>query len=327
MNNQLRWLGIMSLAVLTFSVSAENLVIGYQTGVQPASVDQADGHFEKTLGKPITWRRFNSGPDVVAALASDSIQIGNLGSSPFAAAVSRRLPLVAFLVSTQINSAEALVVTKTSHIKSPQQLIGKTIATPFVSTSHYSLLAALKHWGIQPAQVNIVNLAPLEILAAWKRGDIDGAFVWSPALSAIEKEGRILADAKQVGQWGSPTFEVWVARQDFAAKHSEILTQFSQVVLNRFEDYQQHPKNYQAGSENVAKIAKLVGVPVEDVPALLAGSHYPIRQEQLSPALLGGGTAVATKATAQFLLQQKTIPEIQQSYQHWVSAEFISKDK
>lgn len=34
-----------------------------------------------------------------------------------------------------------------SGIDKPEDLIGKTIATPFVSTSHYSLLGALKHWG------------------------------------------------------------------------------------------------------------------------------------------------------------------------------------
>jgi taurine transport system substrate-binding protein len=51
-------------------------------------------------------------------------------------------------VSAQINAAEALVVRNGSGIDKPEDLIGKTIATPFVSTSHYSLLGALKHWGL-----------------------------------------------------------------------------------------------------------------------------------------------------------------------------------
>ena len=37
-----------------------------------------------------------------------------------------------------------------SGIEKPEDLVGKTVAVPFVSTTHYSLLAALKHWGIDP---------------------------------------------------------------------------------------------------------------------------------------------------------------------------------
>ncbi len=58
-------------------------------------------------------------------------------------------------------------------IKTPQDLIGKKVAVPFVSTGHYSLLAALKSWNIDPSKVQILNLAPPAIIAAWKRGDID----------------------------------------------------------------------------------------------------------------------------------------------------------
>ena len=100
-------------------------------------------------------------------------------------------------------------------------MIGKRIAVPFISTTHYSLLAALKHWGIKPGQVEIVNLQPPAIIAAWQRGDIDGAYVWAPAVNALEKDGKVLTDSEQVGQWGAPTLDVWVVRKDFAEKHPE----------------------------------------------------------------------------------------------------------
>lgn len=127
-------------ALFSFSTHAAGLTVGYQTGIDPSKVPQADGVYEKTIGEKIDWRRFNSGPEVVTAIASGDVQIGNLGSSPLAAAASRNLPIVAFIVSAQINAAEALVVRNGSGIDKPQDLIGKTIATPFVSTSHYSLL-------------------------------------------------------------------------------------------------------------------------------------------------------------------------------------------
>lgn len=313
----------VGMAALAGQASAVDLVVGYQTGVDPSKVAQADGLYDKAVGQKIDWRRFNNGPEVVAALASGDVQIGNLGSSPLAAATSRKLPLVTFLVAAQIDSAEALVVRNGSGIDQPEQLVGKTIATPFVSTSHYSLLGALKHWGVDPTKVKIVNLNPTEIAAAWRRGDIDGAFVWSPALGEIKKNGKVLADAAQVGSWGAPTFEVWVARKDFAEKHPEILAQYAKVALQAFADYQAHGKDWNAGSEQAKKIARLTGADAADVPELLAGSRYPDAEAQLSPELLGGGTAKAIARTAEFLKEQKRIPTVLDDYSPYVSAEYV----
>ncbi|MEH3024125.1 MAG: taurine ABC transporter substrate-binding protein [Pseudomonas oryzihabitans] len=315
----------VSALALTVQAQAADLVIGYQTGVDPSKVAQADGRYEKAIGQRIDWRRFNSGPEVVAALASGDVQIGNLGSSPLAAATSRKLPLVTFIVSAQIDSAEALVVRDGSGIATPEQLVGKTIATPFVSTSHYSLLGALKHWGVDPTQVKIVNLNPTEIAAAWRRGDIDGAFVWSPALGEIKKNGKVLADAAQVGAWGAPTFEVWVARKDFAEQHPEIVSQFAKVTLDAFADYQAQGKRWGADSEQAKKIARLTGADAADVPELLAGSRYPAAQAQLGAELLGGGTAKAIARTAEFLKEQKRIPTVLDDYSPYVSAEYVRK--
>lgn len=204
-----------------------------------------------------------------------------------------------------------------------QDLAGKTIATPFVSTSHYSLLGALKHWQIDPSKVKIVNLNPAEIAAAWRRGDIDGAFVWSPALGEIKKSGKVLTDAAEVGQWGAPTFEVWVARKDFAEKHPEIVARFARVSLDSFADYNAHKAEWTADSEPVKKIARLTGADPRDVPELLAGSTFPESQAQLSADLLGGGTAKAIAGTAEFLKEQKRVPAVLGDYSPYVSADFV----
>jgi taurine transport system substrate-binding protein len=311
------------LAGLTWTAQAADVTIGYQTGVDPSKVPQADGAYEKATGQTIDWRRFNSGPEVVAALASGDLQIGNLGSSPLAAATSRNLPIVAFIVSAQINSSEALVVRNGSGIEKPEDLRGKTIATPFVSTSHYSLLGALKHWGLSGKDVKVVNLNPTEIAAAWKRGDIDGAFVWSPALGEIRKTGKTLTDAAEVGRWGSPTFEVWVARKDYADKHPEVIAKFAGTTLAAYADYTAHTGEWTADSAPVKKIAKLTGANAEDVPDLLSGSAYPDAAAQKSTALLGGGTVKDIAATAEFLKEQNKIPTVLPDYSSFVSAKYI----
>ena len=310
---------------LSFGVQAANLTIGYQTGIDPSKVPQADGVYEQVIGEKIDWRRFNSGPEVITAIASGDVQIGNLGSSPLAAAASRNLPIVAFIVSAQINGSEALVVRNGSHIDAPKDLIGKTIATPFVSTSHYSLLGALKHWGLDTKQVKVVNLQPGEIAAAWKRGDIDGAFVWSPALGEIRKTGKTLTDAAEVGQWGAPTFEVWVVRKDFAEKHPEVVAKFAKVTLDSFAEYAAHKSEWTADSVPVQKIARLTGANAADIPELLEGSTFPDARAQQTDALLNGGTAKAIGETAKFLKEQGKVETVLPDYSAYVTGKFIKE--
>jgi len=315
-----RLFAAIALAGLSLSAQAAPLTIGYQTGVDPSKVPQADGAYEKAIGQPIDWRRFNAGPEVVAAIASGDVQIGNLGSSPLAAAASRKLPIVAFIVSAQINSAEALVVRNGTGIEDYTQLVGKTIATPFVSTSHYSLLGALKHWGLE-GKVKVVNLQPAQIAAAWKRGDIDGAFVWSPALGEIRKTGKVLTDAAEVGGWGAPTFEVWVARKDYAEKNPQVIAQFAKVTLQAYADYAAHKAQWTEASEPVKKIARLTGSNAADVPELLAGSAYPDTAAQQTE--LKNETAKAIARTAEFLKEQGKIESVLPDYAPYVSAQFV----
>ena len=114
----------------------------------------------------------------------------------------------------------------------PADLVGKKVAVPYVSTTHYSLLAALKHWKVDANKVNVINLRPSEIAAAWQRGDIDGAYVWAPAVNELEKDGTVLTDSEKVGQWGAPTLDVWVVRKDFAEKHPEVVKAFAKSAID-----------------------------------------------------------------------------------------------
>lgn len=317
----LRLLAVLLVTGLSICAQAQDIIIGYQTGIDPTKVPQANGGYEKAIGEKLDWRRFNSGAEVVTAIASGDVQIGNLGSSPLAAAATRGLPIVTFVVAAQINSAEALVVRNASNIHKPADLVGKTIATPFVSTSHYSLLGALKHWNVDASKIKVVNLNPAQITAAWKRGDIDGAFVWSPALGEIKKDGKVLTDAAEVGTWGAPTFEVWVARKDFAEKHPEVLAKFAKVSIDAYTAYNANKAAWTADSEQVKAIARLTGANAADVPELLAGSTFPESAEQ--KALLNGKTAKDIAATAVFLKEQGKADGVLADYSPYVSSQFV----
>ena len=253
------------------------------------------------------------------ALASGDVQIGNIGSSPLAVAASQQVPIEVFLLASQLGSSEALVVKKS--ISKPDDLIGKRIAVPFISTTHYSLLAALKHWGIKPGQVQIVNLQPPAIIAAWQRGDIDGAYVWAPAVNELEKDGAVLTDSSKVGEWGSPTLDVWVVRKDFAEQHPDIVKAFARSALAAQKAYLDDPDGWLRQPENLQKLSRLSGVPEADVPGLVKGNTYLTAEQQARQ--LNGPVNKAIVDTAAFLKEQGKVPAVAADYGQYVTDKFV----
>lgn len=308
-----------ALAFITFQAQAVNVTIAYQTSAEPAKVAQADNTFAKESGATVDWRKFDSGSSVVRALASGDVQIGNIGSSPLAVAASQQVPIEVFLLASQLGSSESLVVKKS--ISKPEDLIGKRIAVPFISTTHYSLLAALKHWGIKPGQVQIVNLQPPAIIAAWQRGDIDGAYVWAPAVNELEKDGTVLTDSSKVGEWGSPTLDVWVVRKDFAQQHPDIVKAFAHSALTAQKAYLDDPDGWLKQPENLQKLSRLSGVPESDVPGLVKGNTYLTAEQQVQQ--LNGPVNKAIVDTAAFLKKQGKVPAAAADYGQYVTDKFV----
>ncbi|WP_285425303.1 MULTISPECIES: taurine ABC transporter substrate-binding protein [unclassified Pseudomonas] len=319
----LRLFAALSLAGSALLAHAADFTVAYQTTVDPAKVAQADGAYEKATGSDISWRKFDNGADVITAIASGDVQIGYLGSSPLTAAATRKVPVETFLIATQIGAAEALVARNGSGINSPQDLVGKKVAVPFVSTGHYSLLAALKHWNIDPAKVTIVNLAPPAIAAAWKRGDIDATYVWDPALGVAKETGKVLITSGELAKVGAPTFDAWIVRKDFADKHPDIVKAFAKTTLDAYAEYRKDPAAWLANSSNVDKLVKLSGAKPTDIPGLLQGNVYPLAADQATE--LGAPTTEAITKTAAFLKEQGKVDAVLADYTPYVSAKFVTQ--
>lgn len=299
------------------------LTIGYQTVVEPSKVPQADGLYEKNLGAQIEWKKFDSGADVIAAIASGAVDVGYVGSSPLAAAASKQLPIETIFVVGLIGESEALVARDGSGITKLADLVGKKVAVPFVSTTHYSLLAGLKHEGIDAKSVQILNLRPPEIAAAWERGDIDAAYVWDPSLGQIRASGAVIIDSSKVAEWGAPTFDAWIVRTDFAKEHPEAVTGFVKTTGAAYQQFLKDPAAWTAQSEEARKIAKLTGAKVEEVPQLLKGYVFPTLTQQASADFLGGATVKAVAETSAFLKEQGRIDAVLDDYGPYISTKYV----
>jgi len=314
-----------SFLFIAESALAQSVKIGYQTGIDPSKVALADGLFEKNSGQKIEWRRFDNGAEVIRALASGDIDIGNVGSTIVATAGARKLPITTFLIAAELGTSEALIVRNGTGISSPNDLIGKTIAVPFVSTSHYSLLAALKHWNIDRSKIKIINLRGSEIPAAWKRGDIDAAYVWEPALGAIKESGKVLVSSADLSGWGLPTYDVWVVRNQFAEKNAAFLNSFSKTTFDFFKAYKANPIPFANSPENLQKIGRVTGAKAADITTLLSGNQYPSAEQQQD--ILSKRYVQAIADTAKFLKEQGKLDSVAPDYSSYATTKFLGATK
>ncbi|WP_199259536.1 taurine ABC transporter substrate-binding protein [Paracoccus binzhouensis] len=302
------------------------VVVGYQQIVGPFVAAIADGRLDAAVreaGYEIDWRQFSSGGDISTALASGNVPVGVLGSTGIAASATRGVEFELFWILDNIGKSEALVARKGSGIETPADLTGKNVAVPFVSTSHFHLLVGMDQvWKIDPRGVNILNMKPPQILAAWQRGDIDAAYVWPPALTELMKEGTVIADSEQIGAASVPTFDGLVADKAFAAENPEFMAAFTKALAAAYADYNANKAAWTADSPQVAGIVKMIGGEPQGAVAALNMLSFPDAAEQASETWLAGGAVRALSESARFLVEQKQIDGALEDYAPFVNASF-----
>ncbi|GIM95010.1 taurine ABC transporter substrate-binding protein [Paractinoplanes toevensis] len=206
------------------SASDKSIRIAYQAFPSGDLVVKNQGLLEKALPDyKITWTKFDSGASINTAFVAKSLDIAAIGSSPVARGLSAPLNIpyqVAFVLDVAGDN-EALVARNGSGVTDVAGLKGKKVATPFASTAHYSLLAALDKAGVKESELTIVDLEPQDIQAAWTRGDLDAAYTWLPSLAALKKDGKVLISSRELATAGKPTLDLGVVSTAFATAHPE----------------------------------------------------------------------------------------------------------
>lgn len=326
---RIRWQSIVIMLLLSFMVVAggcstdtgktgdtktgvadvpQEIRIGYQVSPNGELLAKALGLAEKKFpGTKISWIKFDSGRDVNTAIASGSIDFGLVGTPPGAVGIAQGLPYQVYYLHDIIGESEALVVKKDSGIHSLQDLKGKKIATTFGSTSHFSLLSALKQQGIDPADITILDMQMPDLIAAWQRNDIVGGYAWQPAQSQLVADGgKVLITSKEVAEKGGITGEFGIVYNDFIQKYPQAVKTYISVLDEAVQYYRSHPK------ESAQALSKELGLSPE--ASLKAMNEIIVldAKQQTDSKYLGtpdhpGDFAKLLKETADFLVVQKTI--------------------
>jgi taurine transport system substrate-binding protein len=325
------WLTGAALALAAGCAFAQQkeVTIAYQDMLDPYRVAQESKELEKATGYKINWKQFCGGGEVIKAMASGAVQIGEVGSSGIAAATSRGEPMELFWILDDIGSAETLVARNGSGINSVKDLKGKKVAVPFNSTTHFHLMVALEQAGINPKDVQILNLRPPEVAAAWNRGDIDATWIWNPVLAQVKQNGKVIMTSGQVSaSTGKATFDGYVVNKNWAKDHNDFMVKFVKVLAASDENYRKNKAKWTKDSPEVKAVAKWSGAKPEDVPEGIALYQFPTLAEQNAKWLGGGKNSIAAKAleaTSKFQPSQKQIEKTLPDYSAVVTDKYVKE--
>lgn len=284
--------------------------IGYQAFPSGDLIVKEKGLLEKALpGHTVKWIKFDSGASINTAFVAGSIDLAAIGSSPVARGLSEPLniPYQVTWVLDVAGDNEALVARDGSGIEDVEDLVGHKVATPFSSTSHYSLLAALDKAGVDASKVELLDLEPQDIVAAWSRGDIDAAYVWLPTLDELGKTGETLLSSRELAASGKPTLDLGVASTAFIEKQPEVIAAWRKAQAQALDLIHDDP------SAAADAVGKQLGIDPGDAAAQLKQGIFLKPAEQADDKWLGrpgkvGGLAENLHSAAEFLAGQKQIP-------------------
>lgn len=304
------------------AASSESLVVKIGTQEMPndEGIVKALGYFEEEMDAEIEIVKFDSGKDVNTALTSGAIDFGLLGSCPATIGICNDIGVEMIWIHEVLGSVESLVSRSETNITSVEQFKGKKIAVPFASTAHFSALKALENAGLTAADVELLDMSPDKIYAAWQTGDIDGAYIWDPTLSMLENK-NVVVTSEDMANIGAMTSNVEVVNKEFAQAHPEIVEGYIRAMDRAVKLFKENP------DEAVKAIAGSLNITEEEAKNQMSGSIWLTAEEQCGAEYFGGGLITNLSDTAAFLLDQKSIPSLpeQSTIESGINSTFVEK--
>ena len=183
-----------------------------------------------TQQKIIEPKIFDSGPQVIESLFSNSIDLAYVGPGPvingFLKSDGRDLKILAGAA----NGGASFIIQKNSGLDSIDNFHGKRIASPQISnTQDVSLRHYLSTNGLNPVEkggtVFVLNISNPDIYTLFAKGEIDGAWVPEPWATILveELDGIRLFNENQF--WPEKQFSsvLLIGRTDFIDNNPEIV--------------------------------------------------------------------------------------------------------
>ena len=303
-------------------------VLGHFGSANPQTLGKATDAFAKAFGSGVKtdFVTVGGGPQVLAAIAGNSMDVCNVGSSPMVVGFAQGIKMSMVYVEKYITDSECLAVRKDAGINTLKDLKGKKIGLPFNTSVHFAMLAALKTVGLTASDVNLVNVKADSVQATWQRKDIDGAYIWYPVLGDIVADnGKILLKTGDLAASGTLVFDGIVVRDEFKQKHPEL-------VLAYLKEYDRLCTMYEQQPQDVVKVLSpyLAMTPEKTMDYIKTFHSVPPKDLATNkwmglPGAKDTGVPRTLQAPAEFLKAADQVSKIPPSWVPYVDSSFLIK--
>jgi sulfonate transport system substrate-binding protein len=220
----------LAAAVPLRARAADTIGVDFAYYNPPSLVLKSKGWLDEALAKrgtSVDWVLSLGSNKANGFLAADAVQFGSTAGSAALLARANGTPIkTVFLYSRP--EWTALVVPKDSPFKSVRDLKGKKVAATRGTDPWFFLLRSLAANGLQPGDVQLVDLQHPDGRTALERGQVDAWAGLDPhmAASQLDAGSRLLYRNVAFNTWGALN-----VREDFLAQHPDVVA----IVLRQYE--------------------------------------------------------------------------------------------
>jgi NitT/TauT family transport system substrate-binding protein len=265
---------LVSVQALAAGKAEVNLQLGWlaNIGILGEVVAKRKGYFGE---EGIELRITPGGPTVngLASVASGTAQAGKAGSSSFVMfARSAGIPIKAFAVGYQKNPFTVFSLAG-NPIRTPKDLIGKTIATQ--PTAVFLIKALLAKHRIAEKDVRVIKMG--SDMSPLMTGQVDAVTGWQSNINALKIIGN---DRVDLMLWDAAIqlyAHVYIANEEMLANHRDVLTRFLSGAARGWDFARQNPEaavdhlvseySFLDRASNLAAVKLVLGYAFTDVTA------------------------------------------------------------
>ncbi|ALI36602.1 Putative aliphatic sulfonates-binding protein precursor [Candidatus Nitrosocosmicus oleophilus] len=251
----------------------KTLRIGYFPNITHAQavIGLNDGDFQKVLGDNVTVEtvKFNAGPSAIESLLADRIDATYIGPNPAINGYLLTDGKDLRVISGASSGGASFVVRNDSGIETVNDLGRKKFASPQLgNTQDVALRKYLIDNGYNTIEnggnVTVLPIANADILTAFLKKEIDGAWVPEPWATRLVQEagGKVLVDEKSLWPDGKFVTANLIVRTDYLEKNPDVIKKLLEAHVD--ETLKINNDTAAAAKEFNTQLKKLTGQEISE---------------------------------------------------------------
>lgn len=234
----------------TTPVETVDLTVGFMSNygsLWSAITAEKMGYFAEE-GLNVTLTGFDSGPNIIAAMESGSVNFGYIGDGAHKLCVQGNAAIIGL---SHISNGDAVI--GGPNVKTLEDLKGKTVAYSSGTSSETILTNALNSVGLTMSDIKAMDMDASAVVTAMLSGGVDACAIWSPQSLTIMDE---MADATKLAENVdysdiSISLASWIAKPDYLEANRDVAVRFMRAIFKAM-DYAAQEEHYEEVSQWVA---------------------------------------------------------------------------